>query len=78
MPPVSDSGTSLDLAALNSTRTIIDLLLAHGAKLEDSNPLHMAVSNNNHSIPIVEHLVTLGMNMNALKYYSVVLGYGGV
>lgn len=68
-PPVTNSGTALETAALcNSTPAIIDLLIEHGAKVENSIALHTAVANRRCSIAMMEHLVSLGMDVNALAY----------
>jgi ankyrin repeat protein len=63
---VSNSGSVLELAACSSTIAVFDLLLEHGAKLENSCPLHAAAGNSaaGDSIPMMAHLLELGVDVN--------------
>ncbi len=61
--------TILDVAAANSTPTVVDLLLAHGAGLEDSDALHSAAGEREKRpgrVEMMSHLLRLGMDVNAL------------
>jgi ankyrin repeat protein len=66
---VSNSGDCLNRAASRSSTAIFDLLLARGAKLENSKPLHAAVESMNEDserIPMMAHLLELGVDVNGL------------
>lgn len=57
------------MAAAISTVKIFDLLLAYGARLEDSHPLYAAASGT-HSperVAMMEHLLNLGVDINAQR-----------
>ncbi len=59
----------LDVAAANSSPVVFDLLLAHGAKLEDSDALHSAAGEKEKQpgrIEMMAHLLDLGMDINAI------------
>ena len=61
--------TILNVAAGNASIEIFDLLLAHGAKLEDSDALHSAAGNRTKKpgrVEMMAHLLDLGMDINAL------------
>lgn len=61
--------TILDVAAANSTPTVLDLLIAHGARLEDSDALHSAAGEREKKpgrVEMMSHLLHLGMDINAL------------
>ena len=60
----------LDVAAACSTIEIIDLLIEHGLKLEDSDALHSvagAIDGPPGRLDMMAHLLTLGMNINAIE-----------
>lgn len=66
--PVADSGAVLDTAASDATPEIFALLLQHGAKLENSLPLHAAAAStfkaDEESIPMMEYLLQLGVDID--------------
>lgn len=65
-----NSGQALDYAAAGSTIQVIDLLLNHGAKIENSQALHAATEScrsDTEVIPIMEHMIELGCDVNALR-----------
>jgi hypothetical protein len=64
--PRLDSGYVLDAVASSSTVGVLDLLLAYGAKLENSLALHWAAqaSEDHGRIPMMERLLELGMDIN--------------
>lgn len=65
---VTDSGAALNTAATMSSPAVIDLLIQHGAKLENSLPLHAAatadVKPDGERIPMMAHLLQLGVDIN--------------
>ena len=62
---VPDSGIALQLAACWSSISTFDLLLEHGAKLENSFPLHDAAGGgSDERIPMMAHLIKLGVDVN--------------
>ncbi len=63
---VPDAGDVLDCAAGVSTVTVFDLLLEHGAKLENSLPLHAAAKSDKDGerISMMAHLLELGVDVN--------------
>lgn len=67
-PSATDSGAVLNTAAAISKPHIIDLLIQHGAKLENSLPLHAAVTRDvepyGEGIPMMAHLLQLGVDIN--------------
>ncbi|KAF6225512.1 hypothetical protein HO133_009512 [Letharia lupina] len=65
--PVPDSGSTLDCAASAATPATFDLLLQHGAKLENSQALHMAAASQEDAgrIPMMEYLLRKGCDINA-------------
>ena len=69
--PESNSGDCLNRAASQSSITVFDLLLAHGAKLENSRPLHAAVESVNEEMerfPMMAHLLDLGVDINGTDF----------
>lgn len=64
--PVSNSGSALNCAASVATPEVFDLLLQHGAKIENSQPLHMAAASQEDSgrIPMMEYLIGKGVDVN--------------
>ena len=62
-----DSGDALNLAAGSSSIAAFDLLLAHGARLENSLPLHAAAtrSDADAQLPMMRHLLSRGVDVNA-------------
>jgi Ankyrin repeats (3 copies) len=67
-PPYSDSGAALDAAASHSSITMVDLLIEHGANIENSLGLHHAAENTMPGdagrIAMMEHLLALGLDVN--------------
>lgn len=61
-------GHILELAACGSSIPVFDLLLEHGAKLEDGMPLHLVAEAGAHSggLPMMQHLLDLGVDINGL------------
>ena len=66
--PVPDSGMALQCAAAWSTIGSLDLLLEHGAKLENSFPLHAAAGMNCERIQMMAHLIKLGVDVNSCDF----------
>ena len=65
----SPGATILDVAAANSTPTIFELLLSHGAKLEASDALHSAMGEREKRpgrVEMAAYLLDLGLDINAL------------
>ncbi|KAL9069662.1 MAG: hypothetical protein Q9161_005362 [Pseudevernia consocians] len=66
--PVADSGAVLDTAASTASPDIFALLLQHGAKLENSLPLHAAAAStfkaDDESILMMEYLLQLGVDID--------------
>ena len=63
----ADSGMALQLAACLSTTSTLDLLIKHGARLENSFPLHgAAVCMGDRTTPMMAHLIGLGLDVNHL------------
>lgn len=63
---VPDSGMALQCVACWSSISTLDLLLEHGAKLENSFPLHTAAGMGDERIPMMAHLIELGVDVNLL------------
>ena len=66
--PFPNCGDALNFAAGYGSLVILDLLLAHGAKLENSLPLHEAVQGSADAgtlLLMMQHLVSLGVDVNA-------------
>lgn len=62
----------LDTAANSGNIAVIDLLLAHGAKLECSNALHAIARTRNEDsrcIAVMAHLLDRGADVNALEHH---------
>ena len=60
----------LDVAAACSSIEVLDLLIEHGLKLEDSDALHSvagAIAGPPGRLDMMAHLLTLGMNINAIE-----------
>ena len=74
--PVPDSGMALQCAAAWSTIGSLDLLLEHGAKLENSFPLHAAAGMNCERIQMMAHLIKLGVDVNSCDFARVRSQYG--
>ena len=61
--------TILDVAAANTSPAVFDMLLNHGAKLQDSDALHSAAGERVKRLgrlEMMDHLLHLGMDINAL------------
>ena len=61
--------TILDVVAANSSPTVFDLLIAHGARLEDSDALHSAAGEREKRpgrVEMMTHLLEMGMDINAM------------
>lgn len=68
-PPVENSGMALEVAARCCTTDIVDILLEHGAKIENSLPLHSAIlRGNTYRYTMMEHLIRCGADINKLGY----------
>ena len=65
--PIPNSGSTLNCAASVATPKVFDMLLHYGAKLESSQPLHMAAASQEESgsIPMMEYLIGKGVDVNA-------------
>lgn len=63
---VHGSGMALQRAACCSSIGTVDLLLERGAKLENSFPLHDAACGGDGRIPMMAHLINLGVDVNSL------------
>ena len=60
----------LDVAAACSSVEVLDLLIEHGLKLEDSDALHSvasAIDGPPGRLDMMAHLLALGMNINAIE-----------
>lgn len=76
--PENDSGAALELAAWVCDIEIFDILLEHGAKLENSLALHRAMMrNHNDRISFSERLLSYGLDINRVGYLSPVPLQGG-
>lgn len=61
--------TILDVAAANSGPAVFELLMTHGARLEDSDALHSAAGarkNRSGRVEMMAYLLDLGMDVNAI------------
>lgn len=68
-PPVENSGMALQVAAQCCTTEIVDILLEHGARMENSLPLHRAlIRAAPYRFTMMEHLVRCGADVNKLGY----------
>ncbi len=63
---MSDSGSALNCAAAVGTLAVFELLLRHGARIENSQPMHMAAASEEDAgrIPMMEYLVGKGVDVN--------------
>ncbi|GKZ36056.1 hypothetical protein AbraIFM66950_006931 [Aspergillus brasiliensis] len=76
-PPMRGSGAVLGMASRRSSPEIIDLLLDHGANIHNSNVLHYAACRRDgRAIPIMEHLLQRGADVNEFGYPAF-LHFGG-
>ncbi|MCJ1379688.1 hypothetical protein MMC17_002790 [Xylographa soralifera] len=76
--PVTNSGDALNHAAASLSVATFDLLLAHGARLENSLPLHAAAevaADAEAVVPMLQHLLSLGVDVNASDH---VKGHAGL
>jgi ankyrin repeat protein len=70
MPPYSNTGDVLNAAASQSSIAMIDMLISHGAKIENRTALNHAVSSSNEDVerlPIMEHQLELGADINGMN-----------
>ena len=61
--------TLLDVAAANATTQVFDLLVAHGARIEESDALHSAAGERENKpgrVDMMTHLLGMGFNVNAI------------
>lgn len=66
--PIPSSGSTLNCAASVATPDTFDLLLHHGARIENSQPLHMAAASPEDDVgrfPMLEYLLRKGCDVNA-------------
>ncbi|KAL1983719.1 hypothetical protein VTN96DRAFT_9975 [Rasamsonia emersonii] len=76
-PPVPNSGGALEAAAQCASTAIVDMLLAQGAKLENSLVLHRALMRSSSDrIAMMDHLVRRGADVNKYGYHPL-LHHGG-
>ncbi|PWY65919.1 ankyrin [Aspergillus eucalypticola CBS 122712] len=67
--PTKGSGAVLGMASRRSSPVIVDLLLEHGANIRTSNVLHYAACRKDgRAIPIMEHLLHRGADVNEFGY----------
>jgi hypothetical protein len=77
-PPYSNSGDSLNSAALKGNIALVNLLIERGAKLENSHALHDAAATDqvgdSEGIPMLDHLLALGLDIDgtdeARRFYG--------
>ena len=64
---MTNPSVCLDIAASKSSIAVIDLLLEHGATIENSLALHKAAGSGagDERVPIMAHLIALGYDANA-------------
>ncbi|KAL2004898.1 hypothetical protein VTN00DRAFT_3171 [Thermoascus crustaceus] len=75
--PVPNSGGPHEVAAQCCSTKIVDILLDHGARIENSLVLHRAaLRRTSESIPMMEHLVRRGADVNKRGAFAVVLQHG--
>ncbi|PYH73166.1 ankyrin repeat domain-containing protein [Aspergillus vadensis CBS 113365] len=75
--PTKGSGAVLGMASRRSSPVIVDLILEHGANIRTSNVLHYAACRKDgRAIPIMEHLLQRGANVNEFGYPAF-LHFGG-
>ncbi|KAF2277837.1 ankyrin [Westerdykella ornata] len=80
--PIPNSGWALNAAAAFSTPEIFALLLSYGADISNAIPLHYAVRTSpkevpGSRIPMLEYLVGLGLDINAMDDADDGLGQHG-
>ncbi|GKZ22336.1 hypothetical protein AbraIFM66951_007969 [Aspergillus brasiliensis] len=76
-PPAKGSGAVLATASRRSSSEIIDLLLDYGANIHNNNVLHYAACRRGErAIPIMEHLLQCGADVNEFGYPAF-LHFGG-
>ncbi|MCJ1315550.1 Ankyrin-2 [Xylographa vitiligo] len=65
--PIPISGDALDRAARSACIPAFDLLLAHGARLQNSLPMHAvaATADAEAQVAMMQHLLLLGVDVNA-------------
>ncbi|KAJ5369514.1 hypothetical protein N7509_014126 [Penicillium cosmopolitanum] len=69
--PENNSGAALELAAWVCDMVIFELLLEHGAKLENSLALHRAMMrSSNDRIVFAERILSYGADINRVGYLS--------
>lgn len=77
-PPEKDSGAALEMAAWECDIEIFELLLEHGAKLENSLALHRAMMRNSDDrIAFAERILSHGADINRFGHLSPVPLRGG-
>jgi ankyrin repeat protein len=65
IPYITTSGTPLNQAAKEGNITAFDILLKYDARLENCKALHVAArTNHGKQIPMMKHLLALGMDVN--------------
>ncbi|CAL5872865.1 uncharacterized protein PFLUO_LOCUS7134 [Penicillium psychrofluorescens] len=74
--PVPSSGAALEEASRFCDTCIVDILVEHGAKLENSLALHSALVRQEKRIPVMEHLLDLGVDINHFGWLPP-LAHGG-
>ena len=74
--PIHESGAALEEASRFCDMAIVDILVEHGAKLENSLALHHALMRQEDRIPMMEHLLHLGVNINRFGWLPP-LAHGG-
>ena len=76
--PENNSGAALELAAWVCDLAILELLLEHGAKLENSLALHRAMMRNSKDrIVFAERILSHGADINRVGYLSPLPLQGG-
>ncbi|KAJ5643423.1 ankyrin [Penicillium longicatenatum] len=76
--PEHNSGAALELAAWKCDMEILDILLEHGAKLENSFALHRAMMRNpDEQIHLAERLLSYGADVNTIGYLAPPILQGG-
>ncbi|KAJ5365578.1 hypothetical protein N7517_008464 [Penicillium concentricum] len=77
--PERNSGAALELAAWFCDMEILEILLGHGAKLENSFALHRAMMRKpSERIPFAERLLSLGADINRIRFLSPTILQGGI
>lgn len=73
---IPQSGAALEIAVLNKNISSFDILLDHGAKMENALVLHTVCIDRDGLIPMMEHLVRRGADVNKFGYHYF-LDHGG-